>query len=191
MILGWSMGVPSVCGRAGIGIRDCIWKDLESRLASVLELASLAGSVGDGTIGDMTGIITTFASTTTTTNLTAESLSIVTTSIMPVDFTAAIRVSTGPRSMDSRERMPRAGYTLEPSAALTMAEPPEVFPRVDNPASVEDSMEVVSTGVAAVAFMAAEDTGDSVHFCRRKLRYGEQDHAHCKCETRDSSWKVC
>jgi hypothetical protein len=39
---------------------------------------------------------------------------------------------------------------------------PEAFPHVDSRASVEDSMEVVSTGAAA--FMAAADTGDSVHF---------------------------
>jgi len=67
------MEITSVCGRAGTGIRDCIWNDLESPLASALELASLAGSVGAGTTGDMTGIITTFASTTTITNPTAES----------------------------------------------------------------------------------------------------------------------
>lgn len=93
--------------------------------------------------------------------------------------------------MGSRERAQKEGHTLERSVALTMVGPPEVFPRVDSPASVEDSMEVVSTGVAAVAFMAAEDTGDSVHFYRRKQRYGEQDHAHYKFEIRDSSRKVC
>src|ERR1700751_4785652 len=161
MILGWSMVVLSVCGPAGIGIRDCIWRDLESRLASVLEMASLAGSVGAGTTGDMTGIITTFASTTATTSPTAESLSTVTTSIMPVDFTAAIRVSTAHRSKDSQERMPRAGHTLERLAALTMVGRHEDFQHVDSPASVGDSMAVVSTG--AVAFMAAADTGNSVH----------------------------
>jgi hypothetical protein len=83
--------------------------------------------------------------------------------------------------------MPREEHTLERSAALTMVGPPEVFPHVDSRASVEDSMEVDSTGAAV--FMAA-DTGESVHFYIRKLRYGEQDHAHYKFETRDSSWKA-
>jgi hypothetical protein len=46
-------------------------------------------------------------------------------------------------------------------------------------------MEVVSTGAAA--FMAAADTGESVHFYIRKLRYGEKDHAHYKVENRDTS----
>ena len=74
MIHGWSMEILSVCGRTGTGIQDYIWKGLESRLASGLELVSLAGLVGAGTTGDMTGTITTFASTTTTMNPIAESL---------------------------------------------------------------------------------------------------------------------
>jgi hypothetical protein len=43
-----------------------------------------------------------------------------------------------------------------------MVGPLEAFPHVDSRASVEDSMEVVSTGAAA--FMAAAGTGDSVDF---------------------------
>ena len=87
--------------------------------------------------------------------------------------------------MDSQGRMPREGHTLERSAALTMVGPLEAFPHVDSRASVEDSMEVAFTGAAA--FMAAADTGESVHFYIRKLRYGEQDHAHYKFENCDTS----
>jgi len=46
-------------------------------------------------------------------------------------------------------------------------------------------MEVAFTGAAA--FMAAADTGESIHFNIRKLPYGEQDHAHYKFENRDTS----
>ena len=101
-----------------------------------------------------------------------------TTSIVPEDFTAAIRVSTDHRSTDSQGRIPREGHTLERSAALTTVVPLEAFPHVDSRASVGDSTEVVFTG-AAVS-MAAADTDESIHFNTRKVRYGEQDHAQYK-----------
>src|SRR5438270_12867224 len=168
MILGWFMENPLAFGRAGTGIRDCIWKDREWSSASDLELASSAVSAGAGGTGDTIGITTGSCSTTTPTFPTAESLSTVSTSMLPADFTAAIRVSVVHRSMDSRGRIPRAGHTLERLAALTTGGPPEASPHVGSRASVEDSMEVVSIGAAA--FTAEAGTGDTVHFYKTNLR---------------------
>src|ERR1700757_1305489 len=100
MIRGWYMESPLACGRAGTGIRDCIWKDLGSRLGLVLELASLAGLVGAGGTGDTIGITTGSCSTTTATFPTAESSSTVTISTVLVDFTAGVREASRVASAD-------------------------------------------------------------------------------------------
>src|SRR5882762_188585 len=105
MTPGWCMERPSVSGRDGIRIQDCILRVREWSLASDSVWGSLAGLDGAGTTGDQIGITTTFVSTTTITSLTAEFSPIATTSITPAGFTAAAQlareVSTR-RSMDSR-----------------------------------------------------------------------------------------
>src|SRR6266852_3164694 len=118
MTRGSRMGNLSGSGRVGIRIRDCFLAARESRLGWALELAISAGLVGDGTIGDLTGITTMSFITTTLTYPTAESSPITTpsiagarTSIMAADFMvepdfraealAEIRGSMDqPRSMD-------------------------------------------------------------------------------------------
>src|ERR1700682_4139214 len=96
MIHGLRMENPSGCGQAGIGIRDCSLRVRESRLGWALESAILAGSVGDGTTGDLTGITTMSFITTTLTSPTAGSSLITTPSIARMEtITAAdFRVDT-------------------------------------------------------------------------------------------------
>ena len=94
----------------------------------------MAGMVGDGTTGDLTGITTVSFTTTTRTSLTVESSSTETTSITPVDFeeeadfagevdfTAALRAAgvSPHRSMGSRRHMPRLVTTPARSVDLIM-----------------------------------------------------------------------
>src|SRR5437588_7859884 len=142
MILGWFMENPLACGRAGTGIRDCIWKDLGSRLALVLELVFLAGLVGAGDTGDTIGIATGSCSTTTATFPTAESLSTVSTSMLPADFTAGMREDSRVASTDFH-RIARRALIPAPLAALIMEERQEVSLLAAN-------------RVLAAAFMGAE-----------------------------------
>src|SRR5258708_18855834 len=89
MTLGWCTERPSGCGRAGIRIQDYFLRGRESRSASALALASLAGSAGAGTTGGLTGITTTFVSTTTTSSPTAEVSLTAAADFMAADFTVA------------------------------------------------------------------------------------------------------
>src|SRR5260370_39085690 len=73
-------------GRDGIRIRDFTLPGRELRLAWVLGSASLVDLAGAGTTGDTICINTELFTTTTPTSLTAESSSIVTTSIVSADF---------------------------------------------------------------------------------------------------------
>jgi hypothetical protein len=90
----------------------------------------MAGLVGDGTTGDMTGITTMSFTTTTRTSPTAEFSSIATTSIMPVDFaeevvfTEVLRAAGVPphRSTDSRPHVRSLATTPARSADLIMEE---------------------------------------------------------------------
>src|SRR5439155_13102222 len=66
----------SWCGQAGIGIQASTWRDLASLLDSAFLWDSLVDSVGDGPIGDLTGVTAPSFTTTTRTLSTAESLSI-------------------------------------------------------------------------------------------------------------------
>src|ERR1700680_3175826 len=117
MTLGSYMERLSGCGRGGIRIQGCSLVVPGSRLASALESASLAGMVGDGTTGDLTGVTTISFTTTTPTYCTAESSSITTTSIAladfmeQADFMAELREDSPVASMDSRHRMPRRVIT--------------------------------------------------------------------------------
>src|SRR6266481_2461929 len=92
MILGSRMENPSVSGQAGIRIQDCSLPARESRSASALESAILAGLAGVGTIGDPTGATVLLSTTTTPTFPTAESSPITTRSIVgaPTSIMAAV-----------------------------------------------------------------------------------------------------
>src|SRR3984893_18921825 len=112
------MDSPLGSGRAGIRIGDSFLPVRELCVGGALESASMAGLVGDGTTGDLTGITTVSFTTTTHTSPTAEFSSTATTSITPadfeqgmdftaeVDFTAVLRAGgVSPHgSMDSRDR---------------------------------------------------------------------------------------
>ena len=132
----------------------------------------MAGLVGGGMVGGMTGTTTALFTTTTLTSPTAEFSSITTTStaaadFMAADFTAGHRPEdSAALSMDSRHLMGRLAPTPVHSAASTMEASRGVFPPAGSRASVE-----VPTAVEA--FMAeeataAEATGNSVQYCRRK-----------------------
>src|ERR1700758_5132940 len=148
MIPGSFMENPSECGRAGTGIRDCMWKDLGSRLGLVLELASLVGLVGAGGTGDTIGITTGSCSTTTATFPTAESLSTVIISTVLLDFTAGVRETSRVASADFH-RIARRALIPAPLAALIMER------------RQEDSLLAASRALAA-AFMAAEGFTEAV-----------------------------
>ena len=137
----------------------------------------MAGLVGDGTTGDLTGITTISFTTTTPTSREAESSSIATTSIAgerdsimragfvaEADFMAEARagvaVLAGLRSrMDLWRRMLRLAPIPAHSAALIMEELREDFPLAADRALAEVSTEAeVSTGAGD---MVAEVTGNS------------------------------
>jgi hypothetical protein len=146
----------------------------------------MAGLVGDGTTGDLTGITTVSFTTTTRTSLTVESSSTETTSIAPadlgveadfaggVDFTAALRAAgvLPRRSTDSRRRMPSLATTPARSADLIMEERQEASPLAGNRASVEVSTEAEDFTAAAVVTVAVV-TGKSVPMQTQTLRDGE------------------
>jgi hypothetical protein len=123
----------------------------------------MAGLVGDGTTGDLTGITTMSFTTITRTYPTAEFSSIATTSIAradfagEVDFTAALRAAgvSPHRSMGSRRRMPRLATTPARSAALIMEEQQEASQLAGSRASVEVSTEAEDFTAAAVVTAAA------------------------------------
>jgi hypothetical protein len=169
------MESPSGYGRAGIRIQDCFLRGRASHLASASESVSLAGLAGDGTTGDLTGIITMSSSITMGSYPTAESLLITTTLITVVDFmakadfTAAAQVFMAKRghSMDSRPVLIPAH-----SAALITEESRGAFPPEGNPASVEVSTEAEASMVAEVV-TAEVVTGNSVPITKDKLRHGE------------------
>jgi len=126
------MSKPLGCGRAGTGILDCIWTDREWRLASDLELVSSAGSAGAGATGDTIRITTGSCSTTTATSPRAESLSTVSTSMLPADFTVGVREGSRAASTDFH-RIARRALIPAPLAALIMEERREVFLLAANP----------------------------------------------------------
>ena len=161
------MASPSEFGRAGIGIRDCTLPGRELRLASALALATSAVLAGVGTTGDMTGITTASPSTTTATFPTAESSSIVTTSIAAADFMAEAPEdlpveSTGSHHIPDLVRIPAH------SAALIMEESREAFLPEDNPASAEDSTEEVA--FTEEAFTEEAVAGNSVRSGQTQFR---------------------
>jgi hypothetical protein len=90
------MESPSGFGQVGIRIQDCTLPARELHLGWALESAISAGSVGDGTTGDLTGITTMSFITTTLTSPTAGSSLITTPSIARMEtITAAdFRVDT-------------------------------------------------------------------------------------------------
>src|ERR1700694_438145 len=177
MTHGSCMESLSGSGRAGFWTRDCFLPCPVSRLAPALELAILAGLVGDGTTGDLTGITTMSFITTTLTYPTAESSPITTlsiagvrTPIMVADFRvdtdfkaealAEIRGSTVQprntdlqlRNTDLRRRMFSPVIPAR-SAALIMEEFPEDSPLAGSRVSAAAFMAVaVSTAVAAEGF---------------------------------------
>ena len=130
----------------------------ESRLASALESASLAGLVGDGTTGDLTGITTMSSSTTTDSYPTAE-----------FSLTAATS-----QEVDSIVAAAFMGETFTArlipahSAALITVELREASPHEGSPASVEVStaekvsMEGEASTAAEVVTVVAEVTDNSV-----------------------------
>src|SRR5579864_6616110 len=163
------------CGLIGIGIPDCTWKARSWRGDSVLELASLADSGGDGVTGDSTGITTTSFSIITVTYLTAEFSQIASTStreadfMQQTDFTVEEHEDSLAASMDSPRHTLRVVCIPAHSAALIMVELHEASPPADNRASVEVSAE-------AQAFMVAEGstaeavTGNSFSTRQSKLK---------------------
>src|ERR1700722_94699 len=175
MILGSSMESPLGFGPAGMRIQGYTLPVLESRLASALELASLAGLAGDGDTGDTIGITTASCSTITAMYPTAESSLIGITSITAADsmaepdFTAPALVSTAQRrSTDSRDRMPRPALILVRSAALIMEERPEASLLVGSPASVEVSTEVEASTAAAVTVNSFQRVQTQLMIRRKK-----------------------
>jgi hypothetical protein len=158
-------------------------------LASASELVILAGLVGDGTTGDLTGITMMSSITTTLTYPTAESSSITTLSIasagtsitlagfMPeADFRvgalAEIRGSmdqsrsmdSQPRNTDPRHRISSLVAIPAHSVALITEESPEDSPLAGSRASAVAFMAAeVSTGVGVEAFTVAEAAGNPVH----------------------------
>src|SRR3977135_4083572 len=141
------MDSPSGSGRAGIRIRDSSLLVRELRLGWALESASMAGLVGDGTTGDLTGITTVSFTTTTPISPTAEFSSTATTSITredfagAVDFTAALpAVGALPhRRMELPRHTRSLATTRARSADLIMGEQQEASPLAGNRASVEVS----------------------------------------------------
>jgi len=120
----------------------------ELRLASASESDTLAALGGDGTTGDLIGIITTSVSTTTTTSPIAGFSPIATTSITAADFMVGdfmVALPAGEvsarRSVDSRHHTPSQVHIPAHSAASITEEPPEAFPHAASRASVEASME--------------------------------------------------
>src|SRR4029077_17612357 len=166
MILGSSTENPSGSGPAGIRIRGYSWPARGLRLASALELASLADSAGDGTIGDTIGITTTFVSTITTTSPTAECSQIATSSVTPADFTEladfmADKPEDSPAaSMDLRHHTASLEFIPAHSAALIMAESPEASRLAGSRASVEVST-AVEVSMEAAAFTEAVVTANA------------------------------
>ncbi len=158
----------------------------ELSLASGLESDILAGLGGDGTTGDLIGIITTFVSTTTTTSPTAEFSLIETTSITPADFMAVdFTVAALPagevsarRNMDSRRHMPSRVHIPVHSAALIMEELPEAFPHAGSRASAEASMEVEGSTEAEAVTVEVAVTGNSVPLLKTQLMNWRKNHAH-------------
>jgi hypothetical protein len=137
------------------------------RLASVLELAFLGDSAGDGTIGDTTGIITVLFSTTTATYPIAEFLQIATTSVTLRDFTElanfmADQPEDSPvASMDLSRHMADLELTPAHSAALIMEELPGASPLAGSRALVEAST-AVEGSTEAVAFTEGAVTANPV-----------------------------
>src|ERR1700722_3948547 len=178
MILGSCTERPLASGRVGIRIRDFTLGFRESRLALVLELASLVALAGAGDTGDTIGIITTFVSIATPMYPTAEFSPIATTSIAPVafmeptDFMTEEREGSPVASMDSPHRTPRPAFILEPSAALIMEESPEASPPAASRALAEVSMAEVSEVEASTVAEVA--TGNSVQIPQTRLIYGER-----------------
>jgi hypothetical protein len=162
------MESPLGSGRAGIRIQDFFLPVRELRLGWASESASMAGMVGDGTTGDLTGITTVSFTTTTHTSPTAEFSSTATTSITPadfeegmdftaeVDFTAVLRaaVVSPHRSMDSRHCTPSPATTRARSADLIMEEQQEGSPLADRRALLEVSTEAEDFTVVAVVTVA-------------------------------------
>src|SRR5437588_532220 len=152
MILGWCMERPSVSGRGGIRIQDCILRVREWSLASDSVWGSLAGLDGAGTTGDQIGITMMFVSTITITSRTVEFSPIATTSITPAAFTGAAqpaREASPRRSMDSRRNTASRVHIPAHSAALIMEESREASPLAGSRALAEASM-------GAAVSMAAE-----------------------------------
>jgi hypothetical protein len=124
------MESPSESGQAGIHIPDCFLPVQELRLGWALESASMAGSVGAGTTGDLTGTTTASFTTTTGTYPTAEFSSIATILITPGDFAGKADFTAGllavgvlpHRNMDSRRHTPRVATIPARSADLIMEE---------------------------------------------------------------------
>src|SRR5258708_37335119 len=145
-------------GQAGNGIRDCNLPGQAWHGVSALESASLAGSVGVGTTGDLIGITTISFWITTAMYPTAECSSIAITSMLPEVDSVVAAASMGeismarPRSTDSPHRMPRLVLAPALSVALIMAARREVSQLVGSRASAEAvfTAEVVVAGAGGV-----------------------------------------
>lgn len=151
-IRGSSMAHQLAFGRGGTRIQACTLAVRESHSALALESDSLAGLAGAGVIGDTIGI-TELCSTTTATCPTAESLSIVTTSIVQVDFMVEVLVV---REVSVAPRMDSVARILAHSAGLIMEGQREAFHLAVSRASAEAFTEVVEGSTAV-----AEATDDS------------------------------
>src|SRR5580692_2735472 len=200
MTRGWFMEGPSESGRDGIRILDSTLAARESRLASALESASLAGLAGGGDTGDTTGVVMEFSSTTTATFPTAEFSSIATTSIAPEDFmeagdfTEAVGFmapvvfmaetpeASGAASMDSRRHMVSLVPTQAHSADLIMEELREDFLLGGSLASAVASMEEAEVSTEAEAVMEAAVTASSIQPPQTRAMIRRRTHAHEKYE---------
>src|ERR1700733_7520180 len=168
MTRGWCMEDPSESGRAGIRILDSTLAVRESRLASALESASLAGLAGAGDTGATTGVGMEFSSTTTATFPTAEFSSIATISIPPADFMEAgdfteavafivpvVFMAETPEAsaaadMDLPRHIASLVSTQAHSAASITEESRGAFPLAGSPALAEASTEAADSMEEAV-----------------------------------------
>ena len=185
---------PSESGRAGIRILDSTLAARESRLASVLESASLADLAGDGDTGATTGVVMEFSSTTTAMFPAAEFSSIATTSIARVDFTEAVGfmapvvfMAETPEALAAANMdLPRHMASLVPtqarSAGLITEELREDFLHVGSPASAVASMEEVEASTEPEAVMEAAVVGSSIELPQTRVMIRRRTHAHKKYE---------
>lgn len=156
-------------GRDGIRCRASSTPDPQSPSVSALESDSLAVSVGDGRIGDSTGIITISSSTTTDISLTAES------SLTAAASTTDMRISTADPDFTQREISERTDSQVHSMASavstaseISMRSAVSTYNlarvRVRSAASIMEASPVVSPpeGIRALAedSTAAEATAE-------------------------------